>query len=182
MASRENAQRVSAHFRRRHRERSREGGPYKMTPLGAWAASDPDALIFFFGGLALEECRLFCDLGSGDGTAVCCAALFTRAVGIEADLELCREAAAHARALHLVPPPHFVCADYSLLRPHHADCLYLYPDKPPSGLHHLVPPGWSGRLLIYGPHFPPEGFRCEKVLRWNRESLHVYRRLAHTGK
>jgi hypothetical protein len=172
---------ISAHFRSRHRERFGDEGPYKMTPKGAWAASDPDALVFFFRRLSLETCRLFCDLGSGDGLAVCCAALFTRAVGIEADRELCREASASAHALLLPHPTLFVCADYTRLRPHRADCLYLYPDKPPTDLHRLVPPDWRGRLLIYGPHFPPRGFRCENTLRWKKETLHVYRRRPDQG-
>lgn len=167
------SERLLRHFTDRHRCDEHTGGPYKMTSRGVWATSRPEALLVFFRHLGLERYGFFGDLGCGDGVAVCCAALFTRAVGIEADPELCRKALENAHALGLSRRTAFVCGDFLDFRLDPFDVLYIYPDKPLDPLIEKLY-GWSGIFLVYGPHFPPEGLRLLSGLTWQRESLSVY--------
>ncbi len=164
---------VVGFFMARHRDRYPDTGPYKLTPAGAWAVSHPETVAAFFQRLDLGRFRLFCDLGSGDGLVVCLAALFTRAVGIEADRELCLEARKNALELGLGHRAEFVCGDFRRLRFHRADCLYIYPDKPQLSFFE-PPPGWSGIFLVMGPHFPPHGFVPVHRWKWKTETLTVY--------
>lgn len=144
-----------------------------MTPLGAWATARPQALLTFFRDVRMEEHRRLADLGCGDGIAVCCAALFCGAVGIEVDRSLCAEAQENARALGLAHRAAFVCADFRHLRLHPFDVLYIYPDQPLTGLEHKLS-GWNGTLLVYGPHFSPRSWKPIEVFRWEKETLSVY--------
>lgn len=116
------------------------------------------------------------DLGSGDGLVTCVAGLFTRAVGIEADPNLCRTAAESVRLLGLDDRVEIVCGDYLSMNLQRADCLYLYPDKPFDKLEPCLST-WSGRLLVYGPHMSPRHLQPETHLRCGRERLQVYRAL-----
>ncbi len=167
------AERVLRHFAELHRRYEQSGGPYKMTPRGVWATSRPEALLFFFRELGLDRYSLFGDLGCGDGAAVCCGALFSRAVGIECDPVLCRKARENAQALGLFHRAAFVCGDFLDLRLDPFDVLYIYPDKPLDPLIGKLQ-GWSGTLLVYGPHFPPKGLKPFDTLAWQRENLSVY--------
>lgn len=167
------SERMLRHFADRYRRHEATGGTYKMTSRGAWATSRPEAVLRFFHELALDRYRLFADLGCGDGVAVCGAALFTRAVGIEADPDLCRQAQENARALGLVHGTAFICADFLDLRLDPFDVLYIYPDKPLDSLMEKIR-GWSGTLLVYGPHFPLRGRAPVGRFSWQRETLSVY--------
>lgn len=148
--------------------------PYRMTSTGAWAVSRPEHLYVFFRALGLSDFRLFLDVGSGDGIAACLAALFTRAVGIEADPHLASRARRAALDLGLAARAHFICADFFTQRIREADCLYVYPDKPLYALEEALE-GWTGTLLVYGPHFPPKRLSRTKQLRCGRETLTMYR-------
>lgn len=165
--------RFVAHFCQLYREYEKKGGAYKLTPLGAWATARPQALLELFQEVKLQRHSRFADLGCGDGVAVCCAALFCRAVGIEADLALCIEAQENARALGLMHRTAFVCADYRHVRLGSFDVLYIYPDKPLAGLERKLT-GWSGTLLVYGPHFSPKNWKPSQVFRWEKETLSLY--------
>ncbi|MEJ5364945.1 MAG: hypothetical protein WHS86_07590 [Desulfosoma sp.] len=167
------SQRVLRHFADQYRYCEGTGGTYKMTSRGAWATSRPEAVLHFFHELGLDRYRLFGDLGCGDGVAVCGAALFTRAVGIEADPDLCRIARENAGALGLLYRTAFLCGDFLSLRLDPFDVLYIYPDKPLDSLIAKLH-GWSGTLLVYGPHFPPDGRPLLRSLSWERETLSVY--------
>ncbi len=147
--------------------------PYRLTVSGAWAVSRPAHLFYFFRKIELSRFRLFVDLGSGDGIVACLAALFTTAVGIEADSRLVRTARGAARALDLERRVGFIRADYLSQGLQAADCLYIYPDKPVFALERELS-GWSGTLLIYGPHFPPKELKLRDKLRCGRETLAVY--------
>lgn len=139
-----------------------------------WASARPEALVSFFDTLTLKKYRRFGDLGCGDGVAVCCAALFVeRAIGIEADLELCRQARDNAQALGLGDRCAFVCADFLDVPLDSFDVLYIYPDKPLDALYKKLK-GWSGALLVYGPHFPPQGLLPVTTYTWERETLRLY--------
>jgi len=158
-----------------------EGGPdphgpasYRLTASGAWARSRPAHLFYFFKEINLSACRLFVDLGSGDGAAVCMAGLFTTAVGMEADPALASKAAASARRLELADRASFLCTDFFTQRIRAADVLFIYPDKPIHALEESLH-GWDGVLLVYGPHFPPKRMKLERTLKCGRESLSVYR-------
>ena len=167
------SERVLRHFADRYGPWEAMGGTYKMTSRGAWATSRPEAVLRFFHELGLDRCRLFGDLGCGDGVAACGAALFTHAVGIEADPELCRQARENACALGLGHRTAFICGDFLDLRLDPFDVLYIYPDKPLDALTAKLR-GWSGILLVYGPHFAPHGRPLLRRCSWERETLSVY--------
>ncbi len=168
-------QRIVDYYQRRYELlRCRDGFPYRLTARGAWATSDPQALYHFFSRLGLEECELLVDLGSGDGIVTCIAALFTRAVGIEIDRQLVWAAKRAVEQLGLDKRVRLICGDYTRLILGKADCLYIYPDKPVTGLQQRAP-GWKGRLLVYGPHFPVEGWETVAELSRGRERMTVYR-------
>ena len=128
--------------------------PYKMTPAGMWACSDPEEVLDLFEQVDLGRFRHFCDLGSGDGRAVLLASIFTRASGVEADHGLVEVARGLAKGLGLSQAC-FIQGDcrQADLAPY--DLLFLYPDKPLDWLTRLLPEDWPGHLLIYGPYFQP---------------------------
>ncbi|MCE5335415.1 MAG: hypothetical protein LLG06_12600 [Desulfobacteraceae bacterium] len=148
--------------------------PYRITSAGAWAASRPAHLFSFFRRLNLSEFRLFLDVGSGDGIAVCLAGLLTRAVGIESDHLLASRARRASLDLGLDARVDFICADFFTQQIRHADCLYIYPDKPIYGLEDALE-GWNGTLLVYGPHFAPRKLAPAGKLRCGKETIAVYR-------
>lgn len=147
------------------RQQGRE--PYKVTPLGMWACSDPAELWELFQALELASCRHMADLGSGDGRAVLLASLFTQATGIEADSELVAESRDLAAELGLSRAS-FAQGDCRLkdLTPY--DLLFIYPDKPLTWLENMLPAYWRGRLLVYGAGFGPQGLRKLHQLRARR--------------
>ncbi|OIP90028.1 MAG: hypothetical protein AUK55_13575 [Syntrophobacteraceae bacterium CG2_30_61_12] len=148
--------------------------PYRQTERGAWAFSRLREVHYFFRTLKLERYRSLIDLGSGDGIVVCVAALFTRAIGIEINGELCRLAARAARDLGLERRARFIRSDYTTQRIQAADCLYLYPDKPIHAMEALLE-SWSGDLLVYGPHFPAARMKAVRRLESGPERLVIYR-------
>lgn len=143
--------------------RARLGDSYKATPAGMWACSDPAEVHEVFTALDLAACRHLLDLGSGDGRVVLVASLFTRASGVEADPELTREAISLARGLGLTQAE-FSCGDCRRTDLAPYDLLFIYPDKPLGWLEDLLPDGWTGRLLVYGPYFKPRALRHLKTL------------------
>lgn len=146
---------------------------YRMTQLGAWAASRASHVYFFFKSVDLSSCKLFLDLGSGDGIVSCIAALFTRSMGIEIDADLCCIARRASHHLGLGDRVTFVRGDYLDHRMDRADCLYLYPDKPFDRLAERLS-SWNGTLLVYGPHLPPHHLRAVRTLRCGREQMVLY--------
>ncbi|MGA2222896.1 MAG: hypothetical protein ABSH41_00450 [Syntrophobacteraceae bacterium] len=166
---------IIGYFRKLHGRRRDCGEfpPYRLTALGAWAASRPAHLYSFFRKVDLSRFRLFIDLGSGDGVAACTAGLFTRSIGMESDPVLVSRAARAARDLKLESRVSFICANFLTQRIQQADCLYIYPDKPVHAMEDTLE-GWDGTLLIYGPHFPPKRFCLREKLRCGRETMSVY--------
>lgn len=148
--------------------------PYRLTSLGAWAASRAPHVFWFFKRISLERYDLLIDLGSGDGVVACIAGLFTKSMGVEADPVLCELAQRAATDLGLAERVSFVCGDYLAVPIQMADCLYLYPDKPFDKLEELLA-NWRGTLLVYGPHFAPRTFSSVSRLRRGREQMVIYR-------
>lgn len=165
---------VLRYYRALHEGWERSGRPlYRDTSLGAWAGSRPEHLYYFFRRVGLARYRLFIDLGSGDGLAACLASLFTRAIGIEIDPDLCRTARTASVDLGLHGRAEFVCGDFLGQSITRADCLFIYPDKP---IHRLEPllTGWRGTLLVYGPHLPAQSLTPRQRLACGRERLTRY--------
>jgi hypothetical protein len=166
---------IETYYRGQHRQLEESGqGCYRLTLLGAWAVSIPGHVYRFFRELRLDQHRLFIDLGSGDGLVACIAGLFTRAVGIEIDRQLCGRASRAIRDLDLQARVAVICGDYRSHQICRADCLYLYPDKPVADLETLLT-GWQGTLLVAGPHFPLQCFAPVKRLSCGRDQLVAYR-------
>lgn len=166
---------ICSYFEARYGTMAGSGAlPYRQTERGAWAFSRLNEVRFFFQTIRLERYRSLIDLGSGDGIVVCVAALFTRAIGIEIDGELCQLAAQAARDLGLERRARFIRSDYATQRIQAADCLYLYPDKPIYAIEALLE-GWSGDLLVYGPHFPAARMKAVRRLESGPERLVIYR-------
>jgi|WetSurSiteA1Bulk_404760.scaffolds.fasta_scaffold58325_1 hypothetical protein len=167
--------RIESHYWERYRRLDQSGeGCYRLTCLGAWAASIPKHVYHFFRELRLERHQLFVDLGSGDGLVACIAALFTRAVGIEIDRRLCHEARQAIEKLDLSERAAVVCGDYLTQRIQQADCLYIYPDKPLDDLERMLN-DWPGWLLVAGPHFLMSSLVPVRKLTCGRDELVVYR-------
>jgi hypothetical protein len=148
--------------------------PYRPTRLGTWATSEAAHVFAFFEDIDLARYQLFLDLGSGDGVVTCIAGLFTCALGIEIDADLCRTARQAVRHLGLEQQVAVVCGDYRTQRIWRADCLYIYPDKPMLEME-ILPESWPGDLIVSGPHFPPERFIPTLQLRIARDQLVLYR-------
>jgi len=167
--------RIESYYRERYRRLDQSGeGCYRLTGLGAWAASVPEHVYFFFQRFGLEHRQLIIDLGSGDGLVACIAGLFTRSVGIEIDRWLCHEARHAISTLGLGERVAVVCGDYLTQQIRLADCLYIYPDKPLNELENLLS-GWQGVLLVAGPHFPLHFCEPVQKLTSGRDELVVYR-------
>ena len=167
--------RIDSHYRERYQRLVQSGeGCYRLTSLGAWAASVPEHVYYFFQQLGLERRQLLIDLGSGDGLVSCIAGLFTRSVGMEIDRWLCHVARQSISALGLDDRVAVICGDYLTQQIRRADCLYIYPDKPLNELENLLS-GWQGVLLVAGPHFPLHFCEPVQKLTSGRDELVVYR-------
>lgn len=165
---------IVRYYRKFYTELNNSGAePYRMTRLGAWAASRAPHVFYFFKICNLAQYRLFMDLGSGDGIVTCIAGLFTRSIGIEIDPQLTAIAGAAARCLGLEGRVEFVCGDHRDHRIDQADCLYLYPDKPFDALADRLG-GWGGTVIVYGPHFRPESLPRILTRRCGREQIVLY--------
>jgi hypothetical protein len=175
-ARRQRFARIESHYQGLYQQLDKAGHlPYRHTRLGAWAASVGENVFHFFACLQLSNYRLLIDLGSGDGVVACVAGLFTRAVGIEIDPQLCGVAQHAVRQLQLNSQVSTCCGDYRKLRVRQADCLYLYPDKPLADVEALLA-GWQGHLLVAGPHFTPRNFEALQCLHRGLDQLVVYGR------
>lgn len=165
---------IVRYYRKFYVELNRSGAqPYRMTRLGAWAASRAPHVFYFFKTCNLAQYRLFMDLGSGDGIVSCIAGLFTRSIGIEVDPQLASVAGAAARNLGLERKVEFICGDHRDHRINQADCLYLYPDKPFDALVDRLS-GWNGTIIVYGPHFPPKSLTPRLTHRCGMEQIVFY--------
>lgn len=149
--------------------------PYKVTPAGMWACSEPAEVFDLFHQVELERYRHLVDLGSGDGRAVMLAALFTRATGIEADPELTRAAQEMAAGLGL-DRADFICGDCREVDLSPYDLLFIYPDKPLDWLEARLPAHWEGRLLVYGPYFKPQTLTHLRTLYAGRTLCNLWSR------
>lgn len=164
------------HYRRLHAGWEQSGHRlYRDTSLGAWASSRPEHLFYFFRCIDLSRFRLFVDLGCGDGIAACTGSLFTQALGVEIDRDLCRAAREASVALGLGGRVDFLCGDFYAHGITQADCLFIYPDKPLARLEaFLAESAWGGTLLVSGPHLPPGRLRLVDRLSCGRERLALY--------
>lgn len=166
---------ISRYYKNFYQDLERSGVDlYRMTRLGAWATSRAPHVFFFFKTIGLGSCRLFLDLGSGDGIVSCIAGLFTRSIGIEIDWDLCSIARNASSDLGLDGRVSFICGDFLDHHIDQADCLYLYPDKPFDRLGGKLV-SWKGTILAYGPHLPPRNFQPMRTLRCGKEQMVVYR-------
>jgi hypothetical protein len=166
---------IANHYQQHYQKLEAAGhAPYRLTRLGAWATSIASHVFAFFEHIDLTRYRLFLDLGSGDGVVACIAGLFTRAVGIEIDAELCSTAQQAVCHLGLEGQVAIVCGDYRSQHIWGADCLYIYPDKPVLEMETLLV-GWPGSLIVGGPHFPPERFTPTLQFRIARDQMVLYR-------
>ena len=165
---------IVRYYRKFYEELDRCGAePYRMTRLGAWAASRAPHVFYFFKTCNLAQYSLFMDLGSGDGIVTCIAGLFTRSIGIEIDPQLTAIAGAAACSLGLQGRVEFICGDHRDHRIDRADCLYLYPDKPFGPVADRLG-GWGGTVIVYGPHFPPEALTPRLTRRCGMEQIVLY--------
>ncbi len=152
-----------------------KGEGYKITRVGLWASSRPVFVYYFFKKLSLANKGLFLDAGSGDGLVVAIASIFTRAMGIECDIELCKIACKAFRDIGISNANVF-CGNYLDHKIWKADVIYLYPDKPINNLVKLLYlQKWQGELWIYGHHFPPEFAKLKTKLKKGKDFLTVYK-------
>lgn len=149
------------------------GDPCRDTGAGLWVGSDPQEVHQAFAMLGLENYRHLADLGSGDGRVVMIASLFTQATGIEASPELTRAARDMAARLKL-PRTRFLTQDYRQANLAEYDLLFAYPDKPLDWLDPLLPTGWPGCILVYGPKFTPPNSRLLQEIKVNKNYFRLW--------
>lgn len=133
---------------------SNEQLEYRSTGSGMWAVSDPEEVYRAFCYFHLNRYERMADLGSGDGRVSLIGSLFTQTTGYETDEELYRKSV-EIRDRLKIENVIFIQEDYLLADLSPYDMLYLYPDKPFYALEEKLRTLWQGRLLVYGPHFPP---------------------------
>lgn len=129
------------------RESERVG---RATPAGLFLPSPLTDIHLLFDQVGLDRFRRVADLGSGDGRVVLLASLYTRAVGLEADPALVASARAQGLSLGM-EGAEFRVADFMKDDLSEFDLLFIYPDKPLTGLAERLRGSYRGGLLVYGP-------------------------------
>ncbi len=136
----------------------------RSTRAGLFVPASLSDLHLLFEAMELESYASIADLGSGDGRVVLLASLYTKAVGLEIDPAL--TAAARAEAMSLgFDRAEFRVVDFAQAGLGEFELLYIYPDKPIDELARRLAAEYSGRLLVYGPHFAAPGL--EEIARYS---------------
>ncbi|MFT4343114.1 MAG: hypothetical protein ACMXYE_00020 [Candidatus Woesearchaeota archaeon] len=137
----------------------------KDTGIGYWGVSPLHELFDLFEKTGLKKHKKFLDLGSGDGRAVLTARLFTNAAGIEYDNELHKHAVRLAKKANVDVT--FINDDFFNHALHEYDYLFIHPDNYiRNRLERKLQEEMNekAKLVVFGPHFHPEGLRKETTL------------------
>lgn len=147
--------------------------PLRETVAGFWGTSICDELLSIFKRINLENCRHFLDVGSGDGRTVLIASLFTKATGIELDLQLYKKSLEIRDKLGL--QAEFLHDDFFNHDFSDYDVLFCYPDKPLYyGLDQKFRDELQGRLVIYGPRMDNVRLHHHDSFRVNGTLINIY--------
>ncbi|MBI5393648.1 hypothetical protein HZA96_07315 [Candidatus Woesearchaeota archaeon] len=150
----------------------------KDTGVGYWGVTHIPAAFQLFKKIDLQA-KKFLDLGSGDGRIAFLASLFAEKVdAIEFDQWL-HESAVHIQSELDIPHSsriQFINADFKQHSISGYDVVYMSPDKPfyRDGLNQKLQKELTGKLIVHGWEFFPEGlkFECEEVV--DGEKFRVY--------
>lgn len=147
--------------------------PLRETSAGFWGTSVCDELYMIFQRLGLNRSKNFIDLGSGDGRVVLIASLFTKAKGMELDLQLYKKSLEIKDKLGInaeIVHKDFFNEDFG-----NYDVLFCYPDKPLHyGLEQKFREELKGRLVLYGQNMYPIDLHKDEEFRVNGTLVGVY--------
>lgn len=147
--------------------------PLRETSAGFWGTSICDELYTIFKKIKLDKFRNFIDIGSGDGRVVLIASLFTKAKGIELDLQLYKKSLEIKDKLGIRAD--FIHDDFFNYDFSSYDILFYYPDKPLYyGLEQKFREELNGKLILYGQNIYPVNLPKEEEFRVNGTLVGVY--------
>ena len=147
--------------------------PLRETAAGFWGTSICDEIFKIFKRINLQKFKNFLDVGSGDGRVVLIASLFTKATGIELDLQLYKKSLEIGNKLQLNAK--FIHDDFFEHDFSNYDILFCYPDKPlHHGLGHKLGEELKGKLILYGHHLYPIPLHKKEEFRVNGTLIGIY--------
>ena len=133
--------------------------PMWSTSKGFWSPAALRDVFSLFEQLQLDRYKNFLDMGSGDGSVVATASLFTNATGVEIDKELIDQGYTIAKKL-LLSKANYFHGDFFNLPFSQYDIIFWNPDTPSyRGLEAKFAKELKGHLLIFGDHFHPQKLR-----------------------
>tara|TARA_Y100000031_G_C8147633_1_gene350758 strand:+ start:65 stop:580 length:516 start_codon:yes stop_codon:yes gene_type:complete len=155
------------HFKSLDRKRLTQGNlSYQYTSKGVWAGSHLESIFKLFQEIKLDKFKNFLDLGSGDGRVVLIASLFTKASGVEADIDLIAKANKIKTRYKLKAD--FIVDDFFNIDLSKYDIIYINPDKGFNyGLERKLKDELKGKLLVYNNLFLPRFLKQGKVHLFN---------------
>ena len=146
---------------------------WRDTKLGFWGKVIIEEIHELFKQINLEKYNHFLDLGSGDGSVVLLASLFTKASGIEIDDDLLKAGVNIRNKLKLNAD--FVHGDYNLHDIHQYDVIFVNPDKPFYRELDTFLRDYKGIVIVYSEHFLPSDMKLVKDLRKQNVNALLYK-------
>ncbi|PIN87273.1 hypothetical protein COV19_00115 [Candidatus Woesearchaeota archaeon CG10_big_fil_rev_8_21_14_0_10_44_13] len=147
----------------------------RETSLGYYGSAPADPVFNFFRKMELEKKKSFLDLGSGDGKVVLIAALFTKAAGIEIDMELIKVSGKMKKKLGI--RAEFLREDYLMHDLSKYEILFLNPDQPFYALEKKLRKEMkkTARLVVLGNLYRPLNMGLEKNRIIDGTSFSIYK-------
>ncbi len=147
--------------------------PVWDTKKGIFGTSNIGNVFELFKQIELEKYNHFIDLGSGDGSVVLVASLFTKAIGIEFDKKLHEKAVEIRNKLKL--DVELVCGDFLEHDLSKYDPLFINPDQGfHKGLGQKLQKEMKGTLLVYNFIFTPHNLKKGKTLWFDQVPVTFY--------
>ena len=138
--------------------------PVKDTGVGYWGVSASTEIFELFKKINLHKFKHLLDLGSGDGKAVMIASLFTNATGVEFDPWLVDVSNDIKNKLFHIPHTNrakFIKGDFMEHDLSAYDIIFMNPDNKSLVLNDKLKSEFKGKVVVYGPHYHPEGLEKE---------------------
>lgn len=160
-------------FKDYYHERLRSGKLiYQDTEKGIWGPSIAEDVFDAFKKLNLKQFKHFLDLGSGDGSVVFIASLFTDSTGIEFDREMHDVALKMQKTLEINST--LINDDYFRYDFSKYDIIFINPDQSfHRGLEKKIKQEFKGTLIVYNMVFKPETLKSSRVL-WGKSQTPIY--------
>ena len=156
-------------------EKSKGSRSHKETDKGFWLSSVSREIFDLFCVIKLQQFNNFADLGSGDGKVAAIASLFTNAMGIEWDEELCERSMAIKDKMGL-KNLQFERGDFLQKKLDVYDILFIHPDNPLAHLEKKLLKEFEGDLIVCGGLYLPEKLVEKNTVRIKNATFRIYRK------